>query len=74
MVKEFKMTNKQFEDLLRASKPVPYMVVGGYLPTSPQENANVAWANLGKKMGFDPMTVKPIAGKDQTYFTAEPIK
>lgn len=71
MRKEFKLTNKQWEDLLRASKPVPYMVFGGRPPMSPQEEANNVWKRLGKEMGFKPITVKPVKEKDNTYFTAE---
>ena len=39
---------------------------------SPQENANRAWAKLGKKMGFDSMTVMP--GKEPRFFTAVPLE
>ncbi len=41
-------------------------------PPSPQENANHAWAMLGKELGFDSMTVRPIQGKGQRFFTAVP--
>lgn len=63
MRKEFTMTKEQCEKLLDACKPVPYMVFGGREPRSPQENANDAWCALGREMGFDGMTVKPVAGK-----------
>jgi len=31
-----------------------------------------AWKDLGKKMGFDYMTVQPIKGKSMEFFTAIP--
>lgn len=71
MRKEFKMTEKQVKDILQASKPVPYLVFDGRGPTSPQEIANMAWRKLGEELGFDYMTVQPISGKGQEYFTAE---
>jgi predicted TIM-barrel fold metal-dependent hydrolase len=71
MRKEFEMTEEDLNALLKACKPVPYMVIGGYVPRSPQENANDAWERLGKKMGFDHMTVRPISGKGDRFFTAE---
>jgi predicted TIM-barrel fold metal-dependent hydrolase len=71
MRKEFEMTEEDLNALLEACKPVPYMVIGGYVPRSPQENANDAWERLGKKMGFDHMTVRPISGKGDRFFTAE---
>lgn len=74
MSKKFEMTEEQLEKLLEASKPVPYMIFGGREPTSPQENANRAWAALGKEMGFDPMTVRPYGRDNQRMFTAEETK
>lgn len=71
MRKEFVMTQEQLDRILDASKPVPYLVFGGRPPDSPQENANRAWAALGQEMGFKYMTVEPVKGKNQMYFTAE---
>ena len=68
----YEMTQADCDALLEAMKPVPYMVVGGVVPRSPQENANAAWAALGKKMGFNYMTVRPIAGKGMLHFSAVP--
>lgn len=69
---EYEMTEADFQRILEASKPVPYLVIGGHPPSSPQENANRAWAELGKRMGFDPMTPQPISGKSHLHFTAVP--
>lgn len=69
--KEFEMTKDELAELLDACKPVPYMIIGGIAPRSPQENANDAWEKLGKKLGFKHMTVKPVAGKGVEFFTAE---
>ena len=71
MSKEFEMTQEDLDGLLDASKPVPYMVAGGMVPRSPQQNANDAWEALGRRMGFDHMTVQPIRGKSMLFFTAE---
>lgn len=71
MRKEFKMTDEQLKMIMNASKSVAYMVFGGREPSSPQENANAAWAILGEELGFKSMTVQPVSGKDNTYFTAE---
>jgi len=69
---DFEMTEEQLSTLLEASKPVPYLIIGGREPSSPQENANRAWKALGKEMGFHYMTVKP-TGQDVRFFSAEPI-
>ena len=68
------MSEEDLETLLESCKPVPYMIIGGHPPRSPQENANSAWRLLGAKMGFDYMTVKPIPGKGDRFFTAEKIE
>ena len=70
MRKRYVMTEDQLNKMLEACKPVPYIVVGGVAPRSPQENANAAWCELGRVMGFDGMTVRP-TGEGDRYFTAE---
>ncbi len=68
----YEMTEADLQAILDACKPVPAMMIGGTLPASPQENANSAWQRLGSKMGFDHMTVQPIAGKGNRFFSAVP--
>ena len=74
MRKQFEMNDEQLKQLLDACKPVPYMVVGGVQPRSPQENANDAWCSLGKEMGFNGMTVEPLPHKGDKFFTAQEVK
>lgn len=71
---EYEITEAELERLLEASNPVVCMKVGSYAPRSPQENANAAWKALGGEKGFDHMTVQPIPGKEQRFFTAEELK
>ena len=68
----YEMTEADLRELLDAMKSVPVMMIGGYTPASPQENANAAWARLGAKMGFDHMAVQPIPGKGNRFFSAVP--
>ena len=70
MRKELLLNDEQYERLLNASKPVPYMIIGGIEPRSPQENANDAWRALGQELGFDYMSVRPVAGEPRK-FTAD---
>lgn len=71
--KEFKMTQKQLAKILDACKPVPAIMLQCGMPRSPQQNANDAWEALGKELGFESMTVRPVPGKGQEYFIAEVI-
>lgn len=71
MRREYEMTEEQIATLVLACQPVPCIIVGGHVPRSPQENANAAWATLGREMGFVPLTVEPIPGKSTRFFTAE---
>lgn len=65
------MTEADLEKILGACKPVPMIMLQCGPPTSPQENANRAWAELGARMGFDHMTVQP-TGRGDRFFTAVP--
>lgn len=71
MRKEFEMTEAQLNDLLDAGKPTPVMYLSGGIPMggTPQENANRAWENLGKELGFRHMTVQP-NGKGNRLFNS----
>lgn len=71
MRREYQMTEEQNATLLDACKPVVCIKVGNYTPRTPQENANAAWASLGREMGFKPLTVKPVPGKNSRFFTAD---
>ena len=51
----FEMTPDDLSKLLESMKPVPMIALQCGSPRSVQENANAAWAELGKRMGFDPM-------------------
>jgi len=68
---EYEMTEEDLKELLDACEPVTCMMIGGYTPSTPQENANRAWEKLGKKMGFDSTTVRPLE-KGQRFFSAVP--
>jgi len=69
---EYEMTEADLAEIMDAIKPQPYMVMGGHAPRSQQERANDAWKALGRKMGFDSTTVRPVAGKGERFFSAVP--
>ena len=68
----YEMTKEDEQELLDACRPVPLIMLHIHTPANPQENANRAWERLGKKMGFDYMTVQPVPGKGSRFFTAVP--
>lgn len=63
----FEMTEADLDELLKAMRPTPMIALQCGTPRSVQENANAAWAVLGKKMGFDPMTVQPTNQGDRLF-------
>ena len=69
---EYEMTEADLAELMEAFKPVPMIMLQCGNPPSQQENANRAWVALGKKMGFDGDTVRPINGKGNRFFSAIP--
>ena len=68
----YEMSEEDLEEILKACQPVPMIMLQCGTPSSPQENANRAWSSLGKKMGFDSDTIKPIPGKGNRFFSAVP--
>jgi hypothetical protein len=71
-MKEFVMMQEDMDELLKAMKPVPLIMLQCGHPPSRQEMANAAWDKLGKKMGFIGSSVKPFPGKSKLHFLAEP--
>lgn len=69
---EYEMTQADLDVIYDACKPTHVMMIGGSVGSTPQENANRSWQALGQKMGFDHMTVRPVAGKGERFFTAVP--
>lgn len=67
---EFVMSEADKAKLLEACSPVPLIALQCGPIMSQQERANIAWGELGKKMGFKAMTVEP-SRKGDRYFTAE---
>jgi hypothetical protein len=73
MRKNYEMSKEDLETLLNAMKPTPMVMLQCGQPSSPQENANKAWVELGRKMHFDGMTVRP-TGQGDRFFSAESEK
>ena len=70
----YEMTEEDLKKLLDSFNPAPVMFLSGGTPmgSNTQDNANRAWRELGKKMGFDYESVRPMEGKGQRFFTAVP--
>lgn len=66
---DYEMTADDLANLLDSMRPVPMILLQCGAPRSVQESANAAWARLGERMGFDPMTVAP-NGKGDRFFSA----
>jgi len=72
-IREFELSQADWEYILDACKPVPYMVFGGIPPESPQARANRAWETIGHKIGFKYMSVQPDTRGRDRFFTAEEL-
>lgn len=70
MIKGFEMEQSDLDALMNAFKSAPLVAINCGEAMSQQERANNAWKNLGDKMGFNHMTVKP-NGSDPKRFYAE---
>jgi hypothetical protein len=66
------MTQADFDGIIAAinsARSTPLIMLQVGMPRSPQEAANDAWCALGRRLGFDGMTVQP-NGASQLSFTA----
>lgn len=71
-MKEYEMSDDDLKDLLDNCKPVVAIALQCGERATPQEKANRWWKALGERLGFDHMTVRPIFGKSERFFTAVP--
>lgn len=71
-MKEFQMTDEQYQRLLDASNPKVIIYMTGEHPFSGSSQVNIRdeWKKLGAELGFDETTVKPVDGKSEKFFTA----
>ena len=70
---EYEMSQADLDGIIakiKGAQSTPLIMLQCGMPTSPQEAANAAWGELGERMGFDAMTVEPIPGKGNRYFSA----
>jgi hypothetical protein len=70
--REYEMTEADLNEIMDACRPVPLIMLQCGMPPTRQERANNAWAALGKRMGFEHMSVRP-SGKGNRFFTAVPV-
>lgn len=72
--KLFEMTDDDLAKIMAAihrAQSTPLVALHCGMPQSPQEAANEAWCELGRRLGFDGMTVKPAGSGGMKCFTAE---
>lgn len=74
MKKEFKLLQEDIDYILSKCKSSPMIALNVSNPKSAQEKANDAWCEIGKKYGFDGMSVEPVAGKSNLFIIAEVIE
>ncbi len=71
MIKEFELTQKQFDKIIEASQATPVLFgADGSAPTCPQERSNHVWKVLGEALGFEWTSVHRSAKGDR-FFTAK---
>lgn len=74
MKQKYRLSDEELNQVLNASKPVTYIVIGGIPPSSPQENANAVWKSLASKHSFVWDSCEDAGTGDQHDFLAEPLR
>lgn len=70
--RQFEMSQADLDGIvakIKAARETPLIATHCGMPPSIQQVANEAWAELGGRLGFDPMTVQP-TGRGDRFFTA----
>ena len=71
--RQYRLTDAELERILDASKPAPYMIIGGHAPASPQENANSVWQSVAAAHGFVWDSAEGAGTGDNHDVLAEPL-
>jgi hypothetical protein len=70
---DYRMTDEELEELKKASRPVPYLIMGGMPPPSPRENAMRVWRKIAQRVGCVVDTIAPRGGDPHDFSaTANP--
>lgn len=68
----YQLTDDEYNELLEASKPTPYIVIGGREPEGPYEKVMRIWKRISVRVGCDWQTVGP--GPTEKEFCAQPLE
>lgn len=72
---EFTMTQADYDSIIEkitSARNTPLIMLQCGHPPSIQEVANSCWRDLGERMGFEHMTVRPHVNGNPLMFTATP--
>lgn len=72
--REYEMSQEDLDGIMKKindARSTPLILLQCGIRPSLQEVANDAWKELGDRMGFDHMTVRP-TGKGDRFFSAVP--
>ena len=68
---DYRLTDEDFNRLLKASQPVPYLIANGTEPMSPHEAAMRIWRDIADREGVDVDSIRQ--GSDGNgHYTAIP--
>lgn len=69
---KYRLTDEELNELMEASKPVPYMVFGDIEPRSPREKAMDLWRKVAARVGCDLDSIGSAHTSDLHDFEAQP--
>lgn len=70
-MKTYRLTDEELASLLDASKPVPYMIIGGLPPTSAREHAMRLWRHVADRVGCEVDSIADAGTGDMHDFKAK---
>jgi hypothetical protein len=71
-MKQYRMTDEEYKDVMEASQPVPYIVVGGIEPRSSYDRVMPVWRRIAARVGCVVDSIEVAGTGDNHDFMAEP--
>ena len=69
----YRLTDEEYERILKASKPRMKVLGGRHKPPPPRETVLDEWRKVAERVGCDPETIRPVSFRSMRDFEATPI-
>lgn len=73
-MKQYRMTDDEYNELVEACKPLVYIVAGSSELISPEKRAMIVWEKIAARVGCEVITIDSAGTGDEHDFIGVPIQ